>query len=179
MLIILQTYAIYVMLEIALFMKFMKFGYVPIITTKTERILYDETDEIRNTKRAEAVTRKKVCDYCGKTFGKKFNSNKHVQNVHNGDITFSVLSKSIALDSENTDKDILEELFVFDDGTILDLNMYVIDRLTPIYQIIKLNENNFQNNPFNSTTKQLNIRNTTSIDLSKIKYNQDPGPSNA
>ena len=41
------------------------------------------------------------------TFGKKFNRNRRVQNVHESDIADSVLSvcESSASKSENTDKD--------------------------------------------------------------------------
>ena len=64
-----------------------------------------------DTKGTEALPRNKVCDDCGITFGKKFNRDRHIQNVHKGDIRDSILGiydKGSALDSENTDKDILE-----------------------------------------------------------------------
>ena len=66
-----------------------------------------------------------------------------------------------------------------DDGTIQELNMSVIGSVTPIYEIIEPDENHLQNNPPNLTFEQLNMRNSSSIDLSKIDYNQDPSPSNA
>ena len=55
------------------------------------------------------------------TIVKKFNRDKYVQNAQKGDIDDSILSiydKSSALDSEYIDKDILEVLFVSNDGTI-------------------------------------------------------------
>ena len=66
------------------------------------------------TKRAEAVARNNVCDYCGMTFRKTFNSDSRVQNVHRSNIADSILSicaKSSALDFENYDKDSLEVSF--------------------------------------------------------------------
>ena len=124
-----------------------KFGHAPIITTKTERLLCDKTaklckcpnkgfsstsgckrsiqrrlkERFHYIKRAEAVARNKTCNYCGMTIVKKFNRDKYVQNAQKGDIDDSILSiydKSSALDSENIDKDILEVLFVSNDGTI-------------------------------------------------------------
>lgn len=57
--------------------------------------------------------------------------------------------------------------------------MSVTDSVTPIYEITEPDENHLQNNPLNSTSEQLNMRNSSSIDLSKTKYNQDPEPPNA
>lgn len=83
------------------------------------------------------------------------------------------------MDYENSDKDILEVLLVSDDGTIKDLNMVVIDSVTPFYEIIESDENRLQIDPLNSAFEQLKMRNSISIDLSKIEYNQDPCPYNA
>lgn len=66
-----------------------------------------------------------------------------------------------------------------DDGPIQEINMSVIGSVTPIYEIIEPDENHLQNDPLNLTFEQLNMGNSSSIDLSKIDYNQDPSPSNA
>ena len=73
------------------------------------------------------------------------------------------------MDYENSDKDILEVLLVSDDGTIQDLNMVVIDSVTPFYEIIESDENRLQIDPLNSAFEQLKMRNSISIDLSKIE----------
>ena len=71
-------------------------------------------------KQAEAVARNKVCDYCGMTFCKKFNRDRHVQNVHESDIADSILSvcESSALNLENTDRDFLEASFLSEERTV-------------------------------------------------------------
>ena len=95
-----------------------KFGHFPTITTKVEKLLHDEAAKLyqcphkecsstsgdkRNVQRhleeccnyakqAEAVVRNKVCDYCGMTFCKRFNRDRHVQNVHESDVADSILS---------------------------------------------------------------------------------------
>lgn len=59
------------------------------------------------------------------------------------------------------------------------LNMLLIDSVSPIYEIIEPDENQFEKNTLNSTSELLNMQNFASVDLSKIKYNQDSGSSNA
>ena len=118
-----------------------KFGHALTITVKRERLLYDKTAKLYKcpkkerssrsiykrsiqrhlkeccynyTDRAEAVARKKVCDYCEMTFRKKFNRDRHVQHVHKSDIADSILNiwdKSSASDFENTERNILEISF--------------------------------------------------------------------
>ena len=59
------------------------------------------------------------------------------------------------------------------------LNMLLIDSVSPIYEIIEPDENQFEKNTLNSTSELLNMQNFASVDLSKIKYNPDSGSSNA
>lgn len=56
------------------------------------------------------------------------------------DIADSILNKcdkSNAFDFEIADKDMFEVSHESDDGTIQDLNISIIDSVTPIYKIIK------------------------------------------
>lgn len=57
--------------------------------------------------------------------------------------------------------------------------MFVIDSVTPFYELIEPDENRLHNDLLNSAFVQLNMQNFISIALSKIEYNQDPCPYNA
>ena len=57
--------------------------------------------------------------------------------------------------------------------------MFVIDSVTPFYELIEPDENRLHNDLLNSAFVQLNKQNFISIALSKIEYNQDPCPYNA
>ena len=57
--------------------------------------------------------------------------------------------------------------------------MFVIDSVTPFYELIEPDKNRLHNDLLNSAFVQLNMQNFISIALSKIEYNQDPCPYNA
>ena len=57
--------------------------------------------------------------------------------------------------------------------------MFVIDSVTPFYELIEPDENRLHNDLLNSAFVQLNMQNFISIALSKIEYNQGPCPYNA
>ena len=87
--------------------------------------------------RKETVKNNRTCNYCGMTFVRKSNRDRHVKTKHSNTlIPISSMDASPQenvtrnVDERNNENEILDVSFISDDGNIIDMNITMIDKGT-------------------------------------------------
>ena len=96
-----------------------------------------------DTQKKRAST--KTCPYCKATFTQKYHWDRHIKKIHQDDIvTFlESVTKTIEITNESEDnknEKMMIGSFVYENGEVIDLNNSVIDKDTPIYQVLESGE---------------------------------------
>ena len=93
---------------------------------------------VEHKKKKKAST--KTCPNCKATFSQKYNRDKHIKKIHQDVATFveSVIEtmETTNESEDNNNEEIIDALIVSENGDVIDLNISVIDKDTPIYQIL-------------------------------------------